>query len=115
MAEAFAKLYGKHKVQASSAGIMPAEKVNSTVVQALLEKGIDVSANQPKMLTQKMLDDAELVFTMGCGAEGVCMGPLKRQATDWKLEDPKGQPIEKVREIRDEIERRVIVLLQQIE
>ena len=113
MAEAFAKQYGKDKFIASSAGNKPAERVNPTVVEAMKEKGIDISTNTPKLITFQMAQDADLIVTMGCNDQGICPGPFFKPTIDWALEDPKGKPIEKVREIRDEIERRVRKLLAQ--
>ena len=113
MAEAFTNHYGKGKFTASSAGIKLAEKVNPVVVEAMKEKGIDISMNLPKLLTPKMLEEADLIVTMGCGAADLCPGPFFKTTVDWGLEDPKGKPIEKVREIRDEIERKVRTLLDQ--
>jgi len=107
MAEAFANKYGKNKFVVSSAGNMPAENVNPVVVEVMKEKGIDISTNKPKLLTFQMAQDADLIVTMGCNDQGICPGPFFKPAIEWKLEDPKGKPIEKVREIRDEIERRV--------
>lgn len=111
MAEAFANHYGKGKLTAQSAGIKLADKVNPTAVEAMKEKGIDISNNKPKILTQKMAGEADLIVTMGCGAQEVCPGPFFRTTVDWGLEDPKGKPIEKVREIRDEIEGRIKELI----
>jgi arsenate reductase (thioredoxin) len=111
MAEAFANKYGKGKFEISSAGNKPAEKVNPIVVEALKEKGIDISQNRPKLLTFQMAQDTDLIVTMGCNDQGVCPGPFFKPTIDWKLEDPKGKSIEKVREIRDNIERRVQDLL----
>ncbi len=108
MAEAFAKLRG---LKAESAGTVPPKSVNPVVVQAMLEKGIDISANRPKMLTREMIDRASLVLTMGCSVESVCPRPMlaqmQKKLVDWDLEDPKDKPIEVVRRIRDEIERKV--------
>lgn len=115
MAEAFASKYGKDKIIASSAGNKPADKVNQVVVQAMKEKGIDISANKPKLLTFQMAQSADTIVTMGCNDQGVCPGPFFKPTVDWKLEDPKGKPIEKVREIRDEIERQVQELMKQYE
>ena len=111
MAEAFADEYGKDNFIVSSAGNKPADKVNPTVVEALKEKGIDISKNKPKLLTFEMAQDADLIVTMGCNDNGICPGPFFKPTIDWKLEDPKGKPIEKVREIRDDIERRVQKLI----
>jgi len=107
MAEAFAKKYGKDKFMVSSAGNKPADKVNPMVVEAMNEKGINISTNKPKLLTFQMAQDADLIVTMGCNDQGICPGPFFKPTVDWKLEDPKGKPLEKVREIRDEIERQV--------
>jgi arsenate reductase len=107
MAEAFAKKYGEGKIEASSAGNKPADKINPTVVEALKEVGIDISGNKPKQLTAQMAFDVDLIVTMGCNDHGVCPGPFFKPSVDWKLEDPKGKSIEQVRQIRDDIERRV--------
>jgi arsenate reductase len=111
MAEAFAKKYGENNINASSAGNKPADKVNPVVVEAMKEKGIDISLNKPKILTYPMTQDVDLIVTMGCNDQGICPGPFFKPTIEWKLEDPKGKPIEKVREIRDEIERRVQKLI----
>ena len=111
MAEAFANHHGKDKIVVSSAGNKPADKVNPIVVEAMKEKGIDISLNKPQLLTFQMAQDADLIVTMGCNDQGICPGPFFKPTVDWKLEDPKGKPIEKVREIRDDIERRVQTLL----
>ena len=107
MAEAFAKKYGVDKLIVSSAGNKPAEKVNPVVVEVLKEKGINISSNKPKLITAKMAQEQDLIVTMGCNDQGFCPGPFFKPTIEWKLEDPKGKPIEKVREIRDDIERRV--------
>jgi arsenate reductase (thioredoxin) len=107
MAEAFTNKYGQGKLTAQSAGIKLASKVNPVVVEAMKEKGIDISMNKPKLLTQEMANQADLIVTMGCGAADLCPGPFFKDTVDWALEDPKGKSIDKVREIRDEIERRV--------
>lgn len=114
MAEAFANHYGKGKVVASSAGVMLADRVNPVVVEVMKEKGIDISMNKPRLLTTNMAEEADQIITMGCSVEKFCPAPLLKNVIDWGLEDPKGKPIEKLREIRDEIERRVKKLLNEI-
>lgn len=108
MAEAFAKRYG---MAASSAGTAPPSQVNPIVVAAMKEKGVDISSNKPKMLTTDMINEASLVVTMGCSVEAVCPRPMlakmQKKLIDWHLDDPKGRPLEEVRMIRDEIERKV--------
>ncbi|MDG7000102.1 MAG: arsenate reductase ArsC [Nitrososphaerota archaeon] len=108
MAEAFAK---KYHLNASSAGTVPSVKLNPIVVEAMKEKGVDISKNNPKMLTAEMIQRASLVVTMGCSVEEACPKPIlaqmQKKLVDWNLEDPKGKPIDQVRKIRDEIEVRV--------
>jgi len=113
MAEAFANYYGKEKLIVASAGNKPSDRVNPLVAEAMKEKGIDISANKPKLLNFQMAQDADLIVTMGCNDQGICPGPFFKPTVDWKIEDPKGKPIEKVREIRDEIEQRVQKLLKE--
>ncbi len=114
MAEAFANIYGEGKIEASSAGVIAADKVNPVVVEAMKEKGIDISMNKPKPVTTKMAKEADKIITMGCSVEKFCPAPLLKNVVDWKLEDIKGQPIEKVRQIRDEIEKRVLKLISEL-
>lgn len=112
MAEAFAKKFGSNEYAVSSAGNKPAEKVNPVVAEVMMEKGIDISTNRPKLLTFQMAQDADLIVTMGCNDQGICPGPFFKPTIDWKIEDPKGKPIERVREIRDEIEQLVKELVE---
>jgi len=111
MAEAFAK---KHGMNAVSAGTIPSTRVNPVVVEAMREKGIDISRNHPRLLTPEMIENASLVVTMGCSVEEACPRPMlaqmQKKLVDWNLEDPKDRPIEEVRRIRDEIEARVRAL-----
>ena len=113
MAEALFNHYAAGKAQAFSAGTQLASHVNPTVVQAMREIGIDISPQRPKKLTLEMLDDADKVVTMGCEVESVCPAAFV-PTEDWQLEDPEGQPIEKVRGIRGEIEAKVKKLIEQI-
>ena len=108
MAEAFAK---KHGMNARSAGTIPSARINPTVVDAMRERGIDISSNQPKILTPELIRDARLVVTMGCSIEEACPKPIvaqmQKKLIEWHLEDPKGKPLGEVRKIRDEIESKV--------
>ncbi len=115
MAEAFAKKYGENKFIASSAGNKPADEVNPLVVEVMKEKGIDISQNKPKLISFQMANESDLIVTMGCNDQGICPGPFFKPTIEWKLEDPKGKPIEKVREIRDDIETRVQRLIEENE
>jgi protein-tyrosine-phosphatase len=113
MAEAFFNYYTSGKATAISAGIQPASHVDHTVVEAMKELGIDISSNRSKLLTPEMMEGVDKAVTMGCGVEGVCPATFV-PSEDWQLEDPEGKPIEKVREIRDETEARVKILIQEI-
>jgi protein-tyrosine-phosphatase len=105
MAEAFGRKYG---LNASSAGTLPSSRVNEMVVQAMKEKGIDISRSAPKALTRAMIDRATLVVTMGCSIEEACPRPvlarMQKRLVDWELEDPKGKTLDQIRAIRDRIE-----------
>jgi arsenate reductase (thioredoxin) len=114
MAQAFARRYGAGKVEVSSAGNKPAQQVNPTVVEVLREKGIDISTNKPNLLTFEMAQAADLIVTMGCNDQGVCPGPFFKPTVDWKLEDPKDKTLAQVRQIRDDIEQRVLQLLKEL-
>ncbi len=112
MAEGFARAYG---LDASSAGTVPAEKVNPVVAQVMTERGISVPG-RPKVLTQQMISESDLVITMGCSVQEVCPSPLVREMqkklVDWQIEDPKGKGIDQVRRISSEIEKKVLELLK---
>jgi len=95
--------------RAVSAGTHPGERVHPVVVQAMREVEIDLSSAKPQLLTDRLAADAQLLITMGCGDECPVVPGLRRD--DWPLADPKEQPIERVREIRDDIKGRVRRLL----
>ena len=114
MAEAFANEYGKGIVEAFSAGTMPASEVSPVVVQVMLEKGFDLSKNKPRLITGQMVQEADRIIVMGCSAQGFCPAPLLNKVVDWGIEDPKDKQIEDVKAIRDEIERKVRILLDEI-
>ena len=99
-------------VEVRSAGSMPAEQINAVAVEAMLEEGIDIRAERPKVLTTDAVKASDVVITMGCG-DACPIFPGKRYE-DWALEDPAGQGIDSVRPIRDEIRRRVEVLLGEL-
>jgi protein-tyrosine-phosphatase len=99
-------------VEVRSAGSVPAEQINPVAVEAMLEEGVDIRAERPKVLTTDAVQASDVVITMGCG-DACPIFPGKRYE-DWALEDPAGQGIESVRPIRDEIRRRVEVLLGEL-
>jgi arsenate reductase len=115
IAEAFFNKLARGKALALSAGTQPANEVNPVVVEAMREAGINISGNNPKMLTMDMVEKAERMITMGCGAEAGAVCPASFIETeDWALEDPKGKSLEQVRKIRDEIKERVNKLVKEI-
>jgi arsenate reductase len=99
-------------VRVRSAGSEPAGRLNPAVVAAMQEVGIDISKEFPKPLTDDAVQQADVVITMGCG-DACPFYPGKRYL-DWDLEDPAGKPIEVVRRIRDEIDRRVHALVSEL-
>jgi arsenate reductase len=115
MAEAFFNQIAEGKATAISAGTQPGDKVHPVVVEAMKEIGIDISGNKPKMLTLEMIEKADKMITMGCGADagGLCPAGFI-ETEDWALDDPKGKTISEVKIIRDEIKRRVSDLLAEI-
>ena len=116
IAEAFFNQLAKGKAKAYSAGTQPADKVNPLVVEAMKEIGIDISGNKPKALTIEMVEKADRMITMGCGAEAGAVCPASFIETeDWALEDPKGKSLEQVRKIREEIKKRVTRLLSELQ
>ncbi|WP_069766920.1 MULTISPECIES: arsenate reductase ArsC [Streptomyces] len=112
MASAFLTHLAGDQVQVRSAGSAPADAVNTAVVKAMKEVGIDISAQIPKVLTAEAVQASDVVITMGCG-DACPYFPGKRYL-DWKLDDPAGQGVEAVRPIRDEIERRIRGLLAEL-
>ena len=112
MAAAYLHHLSNGAIEVRSAGSAPANTVNPAVVTAMLEEGIDISANQPKLLTTEAVQESDVVITMGCG--DVCpIFPGKRYE-DWVLADPAGQGVEAVRPIRDEIKHRVNRLIEEL-
>jgi len=100
-------------VRAIAAGTGPADRVNPVAVEAMGEVGISMEGHYPKVMTQEMLDCADRIISLGCGVD-VSACPAKFLLTeDWALDDPAGQSIEKVREIRDSIIERVDSLLEE--
>lgn len=112
MAAGFLQQLGGGAVEVRSAGSMPAEQINPTAVEAMLELGIDIRTERPKVLTTEAVRSSDVVITMGCG-DACPIFPGKRYE-DWELEDPAGQGIESVRPIRDEIRARVLTLLGEL-
>ena len=114
MAEVLLNGMAGGKAVAESAGTEPGEAVNPVAVKAMAELGLDMSGARPKLLTQEMVDRADRVITMGCSVEESCPALFLPKVEDWGLEDPSGKALEKVREIRDEIARRMRALLEDL-
>ena len=112
MAAALLQRYANGRVRVRSAGSEPADAVHPAVVEALGEIGIDISAEAPKRLTDEAVREADAVVTMGCG-DACPIYPGKRYL-DWELEDPAGKSLGDVRRIRDEIDRRVRALADEL-
>ena len=100
------------RVDVFSAGSQPADQVNSVAVAVMAEEGIDIASEVPSILTTDAVRTADVVITMGCG-DACPIFPGKRYE-DWELDDPAGQPVEKVRRIRDDIRARVRTLLREL-
>ena len=111
MAEAFLNTAGDDSLLATSAGAIPTERVNPVVAEAMEEVGIDISDNTPKILTQEIANEANLIINMGCAIDDACPATFL-PAEDWGLDDPAGQSIDTVRRIRDQVEVKVAELLE---
>jgi protein-tyrosine-phosphatase len=99
-------------VEVRSAGSLPADQINPVAVQAMLEAGVDIRTERPKVLTTEAVQASDVVVTMGCG--DVCPVFPGKRYEDWTLDDPAGQGIESVRPIRDQIRRRTETLLDEL-
>lgn len=113
MAAGFLRALAGDRVEVLSAGSEPKDQLNPIAVDAMAEVGIDIAGSTPKILTTEAVKDSDVVITMGCG-DTCPIFPGKRYE-DWDLTDPAGRPIEEVRPIRDEIERRVQGLLAELD
>ena len=112
MAAAYLQHLAGDRIEVLSAGSAPANEVNPAAIAAMLEEGIDMSAEQPKILTDDAVQASDVVITMGCG--DTCKFYPGKRYEDWVLEDPAGQGIDSVRPIRDEIRRRVEDLIAEL-
>jgi protein-tyrosine-phosphatase len=109
MAEAYLRHFAGERVEVSSAGTIAADVPDPGVVAVMAEDGIDISAARPKLLDLQKAVHADRIITMGCDVEGV-----PRIDDDWGLPDPKGQPVERVREIRDEVKAKAHALADEL-
>ncbi|WP_404438683.1 arsenate reductase ArsC [Microbacterium aerolatum] len=112
MAAGFLRDIAGDRIEVRSAGSMPADQINPIAVDAMAELGIDITAEQPKVLTTEAVQASDVVITMGCG-DACPFFPGKRYE-DWKLDDPAGQGIDSVRPIRDDIRGRIEQLVSEL-
>ena len=112
MAAGFARELSGDKVLILSGGSEPADEINSVAVEVMREIGIDISSYVPQKYNDELLNAVDVVVTMGCG--DTCPYIPGKRYVDWPLDDPKGQPLDEVRRIRDEIKNRVTELLTQL-
>jgi len=112
MAAGFLQHLAGDKVKVLSAGTDPGTEINPMAMAVMLEEGIDLSSSTPEKLSDEKVIESDYVITMGCG--DACPFFPGKTYLDWPLDDPKNQPIEKVREIRDEIKSKVLHLIDEI-
>jgi arsenate reductase len=113
MAAGYLRHLAGDRIEVRSAGSMPADQINPMAVAAMLEEGIDLTAEQPKVLTAEAVQASDVVITMGCG--DACPYYPGKRYEDWKLDDPAGQGIESVRPIRDQIKARIQALIASLD
>jgi arsenate reductase len=111
MAAVFAEAYGGDRVEVYSAGSRPGSTVDPMITQVMKEKGIDLSSRRPKALTDLPIESVDYLISMGCGE--ICPVFFAKKIEDWGISDPKGKPIEFIREVRDMIEKKVKTLLEE--
>jgi protein-tyrosine-phosphatase len=107
MAEGFFKKYAPERFVPASAGTKPISQINPLAIRVMNEIGIDISKQKPKDLSEDMMRNSDKIINMGCMDNNFCPTLFIPKVIDWGIEDPKGKQIEQVREIRDEIERRI--------
>lgn len=114
MAEGFLRKYARN-FDAISAGTEPKTKLNSTVILAMNEIGIDITNQKPKLLSDKMIEDSIKTVNMGCMDKESCPSLFVKNVIDWEISDPKGKTLEEIRKIRDQIKSEVLTLIKKLE
>ena len=114
MVEGFFRKYASRGYVTLSAGTKPSGEINPLAVEVMKEVGIDISNQKSKEITEDMMRDSEKIVNMGCMDNSFCPTLFLPHIIDWGIQDPKGKPIETVREIRDEIEQRVKQLVSDL-
>ncbi|MCV0409289.1 arsenate reductase ArsC [Nitrosopumilus sp.] len=115
MAEAFFNKYAPEKYEAISGGTEPKGYVNPLAIQAMNEVGIDMSTHRAKGISEDMIRTSTKAVNMGCMNKEVCPTAMIPKMLEWNIEDPKDKPIEKVREIRDQIEQKIKELISDLD
>lgn len=113
MAQGYLRALAGDRIEVRSAGSMPGNQINPSAVAAMAEEGIDISNEQPKVLTDAAVEASDYVITMGCG--DVCPFFPGKHYLDWVLDDPAGQGVEAVRPIRDQIRGKIEALIAEID
>jgi protein-tyrosine-phosphatase len=114
MAEGLFRKYAPKENEPTSAGTSPKSLINPLAVEVMREIGIEIGTQKPKELNDEMLRNADIIINMGCMDKNFCPTLFVPKVLDWGIEDPKEKPIEKVREIRDEIERKIKEMVEEI-
>ncbi len=112
MAAAYLRQLAGDRIDVLSAGTEPANAINPVVITAMAERGIDLRSAHPRLLTDQVASEADVVITMGCG--DACPVYPGRRREDWELDDPAGKDLDTVRRIRDQIEARVRHLVDEL-
>ena len=115
MAESFFRKYAPAKFNVISAGTTPSSQLNPTVVQVMKEVGIDMMQQSPKTLSNEMIEKSSKTVNMGCMDRESCPALFVKDVLDWNISDPKGKSIDDIREIRDQILKKVLQLIESIE
>ncbi len=115
MAEAFFKKYASKKLNVISAGTIPSSQLNSISVKVMKEIGIDLDDQQPKLLSNNMIESSFKTINMGCMDKESCPSLFVKDVLDWNISDPKEKSIDEVRKIRDQIKTEVINLIDSLE
>lgn len=113
MAEAFLNHFAQGRAVAYSAGTQPEPEVSARTIKLMREEGIELDGHKPELLTLEMLEGADRVITMGCDVQSACPSLLS-DAEEWALGNPRGKPMEELRETRDEIKARVQALIKEL-
>ena len=113
MAQGFAEALGQEEFEVSSAGSHPSSAIDPMVIEAMREKGIDLSSKRPKGLNDLPSIEMDYLVTMGC--EETCPAIPAKKIIEWEIPDPKGKPIDEIRRIRDMLEAKVKMLLEEVD